>query len=142
MLPFQEFVVGGNAPANWPASLKSFASECVTLTQELIQSASHMPPTTNTKPNSSSLGSLCANKTSRHLYYQCLPCEYRKAASRKVKPKKHHEIEIMSAFICDLLQNSLLLSEVPFPSDFGHEVTFQTAAFEGGIIEIVSTMPK
>ncbi|KAL5962865.1 Protein RRNAD1 [Taenia solium] len=131
----QEFVVGGSAPTDWPESLKFFAQQCATLTQELIQSATFMPPITSVPPYTPSQGILCLNIPAGHLFYQCQSNEAVKTAPRKVKPKKHHEIEIMSAFLCDLLQNSMLLSNSSLDSasknNSNRRVTFQTAPFEG-----------
>ncbi|KAL5103889.1 Phosphatidylinositol-glycan biosynthesi clas F protein [Taenia crassiceps] len=131
----QEFVVGGSAPAGWPESLKFFAEQCAVLTQELIQSATFTPPTTSAPPNTRSQGVLCLNVPAGHLFYQFHSHEAVGTAPRKVKPKKHHEIEIMSAFLCDFLQNSMLLSNSPLDitskNDSGRKVTFQTASFEG-----------
>uniref|UniRef100_A0A0R3X676 Methyltranfer_dom domain-containing protein n=1 Tax=Hydatigena taeniaeformis TaxID=6205 RepID=A0A0R3X676_HYDTA len=131
----QKFVVGGSVPTSWPESLKSFAEQCVTLTQELIESATFSPPATSVAPQAPSQGILCLNAPARHLFYQCRPDELAGIAPRKVKPKKNHEIEIMSAFLCDLLQNSMLLSNSPLggsSKDVSNtKVTFQTAPFEG-----------
>ncbi|KAM7540656.1 hypothetical protein Aperf_G00000045351 [Anoplocephala perfoliata] len=122
----QKFVVGGEAPESWPGSLKDFATQCVTLTQELIQSATNTPPMIDhSTPHESSSGVLFLNDSSGYLFYQCQP---EKAVPKKVKPKKHHETEIMSAFLSDLLQSSARFSETRFVGE--KMTTFQTASFE------------
>ncbi|KAM3181287.1 hypothetical protein ACTXT7_014664 [Hymenolepis weldensis] len=122
----QEFIISGKAPSSWPMSLKAFASQCLTLTQELIQSASNTPPIVDSSTSqSSSNGVLSLNESAGYLFYNI---ELEKTAPRKVKQKKHHETEIMSAFLCDLLQNSAMLVDNSYNSDKMN--TFQTAPFE------------
>ncbi|VDN98991.1 unnamed protein product [Rodentolepis nana] len=122
----QQFIISGQTPSSWPESLKAFASQCLTLTQELIRSATNTPPIIDSSASqSASNGVLSLNKSAGYLFYNIEPA---KAAPRKVKQKKHHETEIMSAFLCDLLQNSAIIACNPCDSD--KMSTFQTAPFE------------
>nr|CDS25913.1 hypothetical protein HmN_000625200 [Hymenolepis microstoma] len=122
----QQFIISGQTPSSWPESLRSFASQCLTLTQELIRSATKIPPIIDSSTSqSSSNGVLSLNKTAGYLFYNIEPP---KTAPRKIKQKKHHETEIMSAFLCDLLQNLTTLDCYPYKGDKAN--TFQTAPFE------------
>ncbi|VDD76648.1 unnamed protein product [Mesocestoides corti] len=127
---FQNVVVGGDAPDDWPDSLRRFANQCATFTRELMRLATAHPPTA-LRHDSKSRGFLCSNHPADCLHYHCKPQGGTGQAQRKVKWKKKHEIGIMSAFLCDLLDDSVGFSPAPTTQCRDRtRVTFQTAEFE------------
>ncbi|KAL7053320.1 hypothetical protein AAHC03_025486 [Spirometra sp. Aus1] len=121
----QSVVLGDPPPANWPASLKTFVRQCRTLSQRLTESSSCIL----TSPNqpTASFGHVITCSSAGYLAYATASSSSDTTKHVKVKLKKQHEIEVMSAFVCDMLQNTLTAATVANYDTRSR--TFQTSEF-------------
>uniref|UniRef100_A0A0X3P1X8 Protein RRNAD1 n=1 Tax=Schistocephalus solidus TaxID=70667 RepID=A0A0X3P1X8_SCHSO len=121
----QSVVLGNPSPATWPASLKFFARQCMSLSRRLMESSSCIPISAN-QPTAS-IGHVVAVPSAGYLAYATVSPSPNMTKHVKVKLKKQHEIEIMSAFVCDMLQDTL--TAAPAVNYETRNRTFQTSEF-------------